>query len=227
MKGRDGRDGLAGPPGTAGRDGKDGETGKSGGPGIQGLPGPPGPSGGGAVYTRWGRITCPDTPGTELLYAGRAGGSKWSNTGGGANYICMPDDPDYLAFQPGVQGKSPVTWIEYEPQGGPLNHLQEDNAPCAVCYTATRLATTMIPAKTVCPSSWTREYYGYLMSTRYSSPHYRTMYECIDKDAVGVPGSAGNSPNAGVFYHTEASCDGMPCPTYDPEKELTCVVCSK
>ena len=40
------------------------------------------------------------------------------------NYVCMPDDPDYLVFQPGVQGKSPVTWIEYEPQGGPLDYLQ-------------------------------------------------------------------------------------------------------
>ena len=212
---------LQGPPGPPGMTG---ET------GPKGEPGPPGPSGEevtGVVYTRWGRTICPSTPGTELLYAGSAGGSRYSHTGGGANYICMPNDPDYLEFQPGVQGRSPVTWIEYQTLGGPLGSLDEYNAPCAVCYAATRAATVMIPAKTTCPSSWTQEYSGYLMSAFYGSNHYRTMFECVDKDAEGIPGSGTNSPNSGVLYFAEASCEGMECPPYDAEKELTCVVCSK
>ena len=37
-------------------------------PGEQGIQGPPGPLSGGALYTRWGRTTCPGTPGTELVH---------------------------------------------------------------------------------------------------------------------------------------------------------------
>ena len=230
MKGRDGRDGLAGPPGTAGRDGKDGEMGKSGGPGIQGPPGPSGPSSGGVVYTRWGRTTCPSTPGTELVYEGRAGGSFYSQQGGGANYLCMPEDPDYpgdMVFQPGVQGWSYVYGTEYQPySAGPLSAFHNYQAPCAVCYVPGREISLMIPAKTQCPTSWTKEYYGYLMTAYKGSDHYRTTYECVDKDPEAVSGSVGDQ-NGALFYHVEANCNGMPCPQYDPEKELTCVVCTK
>jgi hypothetical protein len=31
----------------------------------------------------------------------------------------------------------------------------------------------------------------------------------------------------GLYYHVEASCNGMACPPYNAEKELGCVVCSK
>ena len=84
----------------------------------------------------------------------------------------------------------------------------------------------MIPAKTQCPSIWTLEYSGYLMSNHRDSRHYRTMFECVDKNPDSIPGSVANV-NGAVFYHVEASCTGIPCPPYDPQKELTCAVCTK
>ena len=84
----------------------------------------------------------------------------------------------------------------------------------------------MIPAKRSCPASWTKEYEGALMSAPSDNYHGRTMFECVDINAGSVPGTAANSPNA-VFYHVEASCIGMPCPPYDSQKELRCVVCTK
>ena len=84
--GRDGRDGEPGPRGPPGWDGIKGERGETGAPGPQG---PPGPSSGGVTYVRWGRTTCPDTTGTELVYNGRAGGSHYSHSGGGGNYISV------------------------------------------------------------------------------------------------------------------------------------------
>ena len=163
------------------------------------------------------------------MYAGRAGGSWFSHTGGGANYLCMPNDPDYnyLGHQPGIQGLTLVYGAEYETGGrGPLTALHNHNVPCAVCYASTRVAVTMIPAKTRCPSTWTLEYSGYLMSNYKGDSHYRTMFECVDKNAGSVPGSAPNT-NGAMFLHAEASCTGMPCPPYDPQKELTCAVCTK
>jgi len=93
-----------------------------------------------------------------------------------------------------------------------------------VCYASTRVAVTMIPAKTHCPSTWTLEYSGYLMSDRRT--HYRTMYECVDKNPDSVPGGA-SSNNPAMFFHVEVNGNGMVYPPYDPQKELTCAVCTK
>ena len=71
---------------------------------------------------------------------------------------------------------------------------------------------------------WTLEYSGYLMTQHYN--HYRNTFECVDKDAESIPGSASNVDGA-LFYHVEANCDGIPCSPYDPQKELTCAVCTK
>ena len=218
LRGQDGRDGRDGVPGPHGQQGQKGD---------QGVAGPPGPRDGGVVYTRWGKSSCPNVTGTTLVYAGRAGGTWYAHKGGAANYLCMPDDPDYLSYQPGVQGYNYVYGAEYETGGGPLRAVNEHNVPCAVCYASTRVAVTMIPAKTQCPSTWTLEYSGYLMSEgRLWNDHTRTMYECVDKNPDSVPGSAPNT-NGAFFYHVEANCNGMLCPPYDPQKELTCAVCTK
>ena len=63
LRGRDGRDGRDGEPGPRGL-GKNGERGEKGDTGAQGSPGS---RSGGVTYIRWGRTTCPDTEGTELV----------------------------------------------------------------------------------------------------------------------------------------------------------------
>ena len=240
LRGRDGRDGQLGSPGRDGRDGMSGIPGPQGPPGpANGPPGPvgapgargaqgpigatgqPGPRSGGVVYTRWGKSSCPSIAGTELVYAGRAGGSHYTH-GGAANYLCMPLDPEYtLQYRGGVQGYNYVYGTEYDvPIRGSHNH----NVPCAVCSATTRLQLLMIPAKTSCPTSWTREYYGYLMSKHHD--RNPSMYECVDKDQESVPGSQADT-NGALFYHVEASCNGMHCPPYNDYKELNCVVCTK
>ena len=227
--GRDGRDGAPGPQGPPGPPGMNvgvpgpqGSRGLPGATGLQGNVGLPGPKSGGITYTRWGKSTCPSVLGTELVYAGRAGGSYSGHKGSGANYLCMPENAEYtLRFRSGNQGYSFLYGVEYNsPIEGDDNH----NVPCAVCYASTRAAVMMIPAKTTCPQSWTREYYGYLMSNHYTN--YRSTYECVDKDQDSIPGSQSGTSGAN-FYHVEAHCNGMPCPPYDSTKELTCVVCTK
>ena len=48
----------------------------------------------------------------------------------------------------------------------------------------------------------------------------RRATECVDKHSESIPGS-GESTDGALFYHIEATCNGIPCPPYDPEKELT------
>ena len=132
--------------------------------------GRPGLATGGVVYTRWGRTKCSNTSGTQLLFAGRAAGSHYNNRGGGANYLCLPEQPQYSTYTPGTQnGRAYLYGAEYQTRvasNGPLHSVSNYNVPCAVCYTLTRGIVVMIPAQYTCPQSWTREYYGYLMANR-------------------------------------------------------------
>ena len=119
------------------------------------------------TYIRWGKSSCPITPGTQLIYEGRAGGTRYITQGGGAEKLCLPLDPDYITTTTTQSTTnapfSTIHGAEYRTRDSPHSNLQNHNVPCAVCYASTRVAMIMVPAKTQCPSSWTREYYGYLM----------------------------------------------------------------
>ena len=230
--GRDGRDGDTGPPGAQGERGVAGPRGPVGEKGErgdscergEGLHGPPA---GGAVYTRWGRTTCPTGQGTQLLYAGRAGGTPRQFSGGAANYLCLPNDPDYLQYQSGLQRTGNIGGVEYYYGGFPsLSSLNSHNVPCAVCYVATRSVVVMIPAKTQCPTSWTLEYIGYLMTKHHNAAGPK-MYECVDKDPESIPGLGATSDLAVSLNTVEPFSSGISNTAYDDEKELTCVVCTR
>ena len=214
LRGRDGRDGLTGRDGVKGDKGDKGDTGPVGAAG---------PKSGGVVYTRWGRKSCPT--GAQLVYEGIAGGSSYDQTGGGANYVCLPKDPEFMSkIVPSVH--TLMYGAEYENFNNIFPGKNSHNPPCAVCYTPTKTIKLMIPAKTSCPSSWTREYKGYLMTDHHN--HKRNaVYECVDEDPESIDGSFGDT-NGALFYFILPTCGtGLPCPPYTTNKAITCVVCTK
>ena len=98
---------------------------------------------------------------------GFTAGSKHSDRGAGSNYLCLHEQPQWSKIFPGVhqiEWSSSIYGVEYEGQsifsyannGG--QSLYEHPAPCAVCYVHTRSTKVMIPARTECPSGWTKEY---------------------------------------------------------------------
>ena len=179
------------------------------------------------MYIRWGRTTCPSTQDTQLVYSGRAAGTYYRHKGGAANYLCLPDDPDYLEYGAGTQGRSYITGVEYFFLSHPsLSAVLRHNAPCAVCYVATRCVALMIPAKIQCPTNWTLEYDGYL-ATEYYNRNSRTMFECVDKTPESIPRFNAASDTMAFFQPVEPYCNDLSCPPYDDEKELTCVVCTR
>ncbi|CAI8035081.1 Collagen alpha-5(VI) chain [Geodia barretti] len=229
-----GDEGPQGAPGLPGRDGPAGRPGLPGERGTPGFPGPAGPQGlrgigggGGATYVRWGNSTCPSIAGTELVYAGRAVGSHWSSSGGTSDILCLPEEPEYEEeFQSGAQRYSTLHGVEYETfDGSPLDEARDQNVPCAVCHATSRASSIMIPARRSCPTTWTEEYDGYLVSG-YGGSGGRQSAKCLDRNPEFLNGEARNS-NGALFFHVEAVCNGIRCPPYDPEKELTCVVCTK
>ncbi len=235
LRGRDGRDGEKGeqgppgPQGTIGPQGPVGSQGTTGEQGSQGIQGPPGPSGGGAVYTRWGRTVCPSTSGTQLVYEGLVAGTSYTASGGGANYLCITEDPEYLTdIVPKWSANGPALSYLYgsEYQVPGFGSLLDHNVPCAVCHTSQRSSKLMIPGTTTCPQSWTEEYEGYLMTERDSHKH-NNVYECVDKDGESVPGEK-HDTNGALFHMVGAVCNvGLPCPSFIANRPITCVVCTK
>ena len=155
------------------------------------------------------------------------GSDHYLHPGGGTNYLCLPDKPVYDQVVNGWQNTAVIHGTEYETSSFPaLSKLQDHQAPCAVCFVSSRASQVMIPATNRCPSGWTKEYSGYLMTTHYGYDH-ESEFVCVDKDAEPVPGTQSDT-NGALLYVVQAHCNsGLPCKPYIEGYELTCVVCSK
>ena len=162
-----------------------------------------------------------------FLLAGVMGGSHYTHAGGGANHLCMPLNPIYGKTINGNQGYSYVYGVEYEMNAhAPLfpKNLHDHEAVCAVCHAESRGSQVMIPARNVCPSGWTLEYNGYLMSD--SKDHKRSQFICVDSAPEARQGTQADL-NGGLLYVVESHCGALPCLPYIQGAELTCAVCTK
>jgi len=97
--------------------------------------------------------------------------------------------------------------------------------PHVPCYVKSRGSEMMMPARNDCPSGWTEEYHGYLMTVRHDHSSVRDFI-CVDREAEYVPGSQSNQ-NGALLYLVQGSCRSLPCLPYVDGRELTCAVCTK
>ena len=104
-------------------------------------------------------------------------------------------------------------------------NLNDYKAPCAVCFAKSRGSMLMMPARNDCPSGWTEEYHGYLMTGYYNHKKQRD-YICVDEDAQDVPGGKAKKHGA-LMYFVEGRCGSLPCSPYVEGREFTCAVCTK
>jgi len=216
---------VPGPPGPKGDRGDAGKTGDKGAQGPKGEKGQTGAGASGVKYVRWGRTTCPNN--TEIVYKGIMGGEFYLHNGGGANYLCLPDKPKYGYHKPSYQNSGRMYGTEYEVNTvNPFKkNLHDHDAPCVVCYVSSRGSMLMMPARNDCPSGWTEEYHGYLM-TAYHGHKNQKDFICVDEDAEYVPGTGANRDGA-LLYVVEGACGSLPCLPYVAGRELTCAVCTK
>ena len=157
------------------------------------------------------------------------GGEHYTHSGGGSQYLCLPRNPKYDKYQNGHQSAGYVYGTEYEVSqynGNPFaRNLHDHDAPCAVCFVQSRSSMLMMPAWNDCPSGWTEEYHGYLMTEYYGHKHSREFI-CVDGNPEYVPGSQ-QSKNGALLYPVEGVCGSLPCLPYVAGRELTCAVCTK
>ena len=111
------------------------------------------------------------------------GGDYYTHIGGGANYLCLPHNPKYDKYQDGHQAAGYMYGTEYEVSqysGNPFKRsLHDHEAPCVVCFVKSHGSMLMMPARNDCPSGWTEEYHGYLM-TAYHNHGHPTDFICVD-----------------------------------------------
>ena len=226
-----------------------GEVGLPGEKGETGEQGPQGPKGGlgntddvgptsrgkellddlevtsvGSVYVRWGNNECPDT--ASLVYSGIAGGANFKSKGGGTNPQCLPWNPTYKSSDNNERDNvfsATIYGSEYQLHGELGKASHQSDVPCAVCHT-NRSAQFMLPAQYECPTGWTTEYEGYLMSSRHDLR--RTEYTCVDAAFKPVANTSQNKDGL-LFYLVQGRCGTLPCPSYDETKDITCAVCTK
>ena len=160
---------------------------------------------------------------------GRMGGEHTGHHGGGSNYLCLPRDPIYEKYKTGHQNAGYVYGVEYEVSdhnGDPFDkNLHDHEPPCAVCFVKSRSSLLMMPARNVCPSGWTEEYHGYLMTSHHAHKH-STEFICVDGNPEYVHGTKINSDGS-LLYLVEGVCGSLPCRPYEAGRELTCAVCTK
>lgn len=78
----------------------------------------------------------------------------------------------------------------------------------------------MIPAKSSCPSSWTKQYAEFL--------YYGAKYLCLDENPEYMTDVARqHEENGRLFYPVHAVCGSLPCPPYQNSQTIACVVCTK
>ena len=197
------------------------------------------------VYTLWGKSTCPD--GDETLSSGYAASPVHYQSGGGTNYMCLPDMPSFdAAANAATTVQASVVGVRYNTVGEPLENVDFHPVQCAICST-TRAAQLMIPGSAVCPPLWNMVYNGYLMSAGDTpsgsltlasigeapppppTANFRTEYICV----CGNPDSSTPRPDAEAqLYHVHLDCtagDSLNCGSgnnYDTLSQLTCAVCT-
>jgi len=179
------------------------------------------------------------------LSKGFAAGPYYNQAGDGSNYLCLPAEPQFKTVLNGFNAQNAdarISGVQYGLWNDAVNlnnpfentntggvDILEQSAPCAVCLAEARSALVMIPARTECPSGWTTEYGGYLMSECHGIVHgerYRSTYLRWDEAPEIASGGVANQKQATV-YPVEVECGTLPCSVYPNGSEMTCTVCTK
>ena len=200
------------------------------------------PEYGGVTFINWGRKSCPPT--SKLIYEGQAAAPDYRTAGSGANYLCLPSDPQYDPKSPSKAHHSLLTKVWYEdinyPSAFPGTPSIRHLVPCAVCEAVQRVTHAMIPAAVKCPSSeWTTEYKGYIMSSanidkssvKLTDHFSRTTFICVDENSESFDSKPFTSYSGSPIFFTRVQCSGDGalgnCPPYKADKALSCVFCTK
>ncbi|XP_048750851.2 short-chain collagen C4-like [Ostrea edulis] len=182
-------------------------------------------TGSGAVYTIWGRRSCPLVNGTTTLYTGITSGKMYNMKGSGVTTLCLPHDPDSLPVSfhsPDDPYTAFIFGSEFEMNY--KNVADNDDVPCAVCHAQTSTSALMIPAKLTCPQNWKLQYSGFMAAERYD--YFASDFICVDLNPEYIEGTRAVNADGRLIHPVKARCGSLPCPPYKDKQYVSCVVCT-
>ena len=189
----------------------------------------------GVVYTIWGRPVCLLGAGRETIYPGWAASPHHHDSGGGANYMCLPDNPAFAsAANTDSEVQTKVAAVKLMTANEPLEPVDGSYLSCAQCYVPQAVGL-MIPGQNTCPDDWVLEYAGYLMSAKdtdstnvdpdEADQHFRSEYICVIEPDDNVGDDIVNEWEAEI-YHVHIDCDAGGSLDCDESGPLPCAVCT-
>ena len=153
----------------------------------------------GVVYTMWGNSACPLNS-SKVIYSGEMA------IVGKSSYICLPQ-------QTGNEFKD----AHMRGEGDKSTTMHRSQLPCSTCLGPQRNTMLMIPSESTCPPNWTREYYGYIMSTSIAE---NGQFICVDKSSTVNLENNSSLMGAGLYY-VKVNCPSNMC-----GNRLICTVCT-
>ncbi|KAF8794193.1 hypothetical protein HNY73_002195 [Argiope bruennichi] len=170
--------------------------------------------GNGATYIHWGKTNC--TSDAETMSKGNALGP--SDYGGGANFLCIPDKPEFGDPPANQKDAAALQTTTYQFPNGKNMALA-----CSNCRLASRGTVQTFVGRTQCPQEWDFVYEGVLMSG--SRNTLFTNFVCLDKnpeEGDEIETRDPLIPDWAIIPNEKNDDD-------DEEKQLlfTCVVCAK
>ncbi|XP_021353816.1 uncharacterized protein LOC110450554 [Mizuhopecten yessoensis] len=135
----------------------------------------------------------------------------------------MPEDPTpgqshYNTFSGFIYGAE--IQPGYDLFGLPQN---DEDVSCAVCRNSVHATSVMIPGRTACFPGWVEAYSGFIVAGYPDHPS-NTDYICMDGRPQPVPVGQGNDDGV-LLRPVVTKCGSLPCPPYENDTLVPCVVC--
>ena len=181
------------------------------------------------VYIRWGDNRCP--PNAIRLHEGIITQAA-SKT---ANLLCIPK------FSTQTSSTNQYTSINQYTSTTPPSHITRmepllytnlqgmvDAVPCARCYDNSHSTEFTFPGSTTCPTDWTRQYYGHLITSyELSTSDVLCGDERLTRAIQWGDGSYTSGRNDVNMIETVCDKEVLSCRGYGAGQLTPCVVCSK
>ena len=181
------------------------------------------------TYIRWGQPGVPPTPGTTKVYEGFAAGTYNTSETPTPSGLCLPASYRHVHYNitNSLYGNTKVYMVHGIEYNTFILDRHGKGVGCALCKTTSRSTVLMIPATDRCnntnpnDNSWTKEYDGYLMQASGAG----SDYYCVDYD-MRLFYDPQQNPEVSTFSHIVAGNDGPQVSSYNPQRVLSCVVCT-
>lgn len=173
-----------------------------------------------------GRKDCAGGNGdATAVYTGQLAGPASGNSGGGADLLCMVNDPIYDGGSTAYGGAGGLYATKFVTSTTAISSAYTSvngfNVPCTVCQAPAARPYAMVnPGRQDCPTGFVRDFKGYLMAAAYNTNP--NSYVCVN-DAPQTLGVSQSTTSSEIYFLEPQ----FPVPGgYTAYYEISCAQCS-